>query len=192
MDKTALPSQADFTQLTQFLKGLGKDGSMKERISSLMVASPVKVPELEDSEHKDVKIEDETQEIVRDPVVQIKNTFKEVPSESFETPGSPKIVLSIKSVKKIISSPLKEESSDPESDLEIIKEKDASKESHAEFLVPFDRSPNPSEISANTPGRATSEIVSTLRGPCSTPDDSNVDLFIDEDDVDMDRGPSSS
>ena len=46
MDKTTLPTQADITQLTQFLQDLSKDTSIKERLSSL-IASPRKIPVLE-------------------------------------------------------------------------------------------------------------------------------------------------
>ena len=43
LERTALPSQADLTQLTQFLTDLGKDDSMKERLTTLMSPSKMKL-----------------------------------------------------------------------------------------------------------------------------------------------------
>ena len=42
MEKSSLPSQADITQLTQFLTDLGKNDSMKETLSNIML-SPTKL-----------------------------------------------------------------------------------------------------------------------------------------------------
>ena len=202
LDRSALPSQADITQLTQFLTELGRDNSMKERLSTL-IQSPPKVKSERNSSSSDggqrqagdrgqCQAGDRGQcQAGADDKSHVTN-FLELEFQTKREYQLPNIRSSQKSSETM-----------PVSEITVDQE--------PEFVIPEvggavelvsckteDRSPNPSEISAvgnssvvvQTPVCNISEIVSPtheedspLRAShlhSSGNDDSNLDLFADE------------
>ncbi|XP_063679927.1 uncharacterized protein LOC134815337 isoform X2 [Bolinopsis microptera] len=204
MEKSSLPSQADITQLTQFLTDLGKNDSMKETLSNIML-SPTKLRTdsaslSQGSDVNSLVTESFTKmaEYVCPEVrtIQIKNSFKKRSNSSLSCPEKSrtdsdeteeseeeneeienKNGQSCGSKTESSPAPINRSKSDPgpKSEEEII---------HRCETVPnilTDRSPNPSDISAvgeslhiRTPARDTSEIVSLRDAESILPDHCSV------------------
>ena len=152
LEKTSLPSQADITHLTQFLSELGKDDSMKERLTSLML-SPSKTSQNSveessvtenDTSQKSVEdfsvSENETSQqsgvtqnepdVMKSPeVIQIQNSYK---SKSVNSPSKPKqprkVSSSDESKKSLKEAPVVEPSA--------VEESDTSPENHSSNYQP--------------------------------------------------------
>ena len=91
LEKSSLPSQADITHLTQFLSELGKDDSMKERLTSLML-SPSKTSQNSVEESSMTENENDTsQKSVEDSSVTENETCQQSLEESGVTKNEPDV-----------------------------------------------------------------------------------------------------
>ncbi|KAL5258557.1 hypothetical protein ACHWQZ_G009141 [Mnemiopsis leidyi] len=151
LEKSSLPSQADITHLTQFLTELGKDDSVKERLTSLML-SPSKTSqksvetsqESVKSSQKSVETCQESMEnsgvaenktrghgSVEKKVIQVQNSFKSKPLSSPSITKKPCKISSVNKSRKPLLDPSENQNID-------VEESDQTTENHS-----FDNEPEP-------------------------------------------------
>ena len=149
LEKSSLPSQADITHLTQFLSELGKDDSMKERLTSLML-SPSKTSQ-NSVEESSVTENDTSQKSVEDLSVTENDTCQQSLEESGVTKNEPDVKKSTESKVIQIQNSYKSKSVTSPSKPKLprtVSSSDESKKSHKE--APVDQ-PQPAEDSDPSP-----------------------------------------